>query len=301
MKLSGLHMLLTYRCIFECDHCFVWGGPRQTDTMTSRTIDLALQQAADVGTVEWVYFEGGEPFLYYPVLRAGVEAAAEKGFKVGIVTNGYWANDATDAETWLRPFRKTVQSLSISGDLYHGDAIIGDNVAHAVAAAGKLGIPSNVITIGQPGEGKPEPSGAPTSQGSFRVIYRGRAASELAGQADKSAWDEFTACDGEDLREPGRLHLDPFGELHICQGISIGNILQTPMKQICEGYDPDTHPVVGPLLEGGPVRLVDRYRLAHEDEYADACHLCYEARRSLRDRLPESLTPDPMYGAPDSE
>ena len=298
MKLTGLHMLLTYKCIYECDHCFVWGSPRQTGTMTLRTIDLALQQAVEVGTVEWVYFEGGEPFLYYPVLQAAVEAAANRGFKVGIVTNAYWAIDEADAETWLRPFEGKLEDLSISGDLYHGNEIIGENVAHAVKAAGKLGIPTNVITIGQPGEGKPEPSGAPTSQGSYRVIYRGRAASELAGQADKRAWDEFTACDGEDLREPGRLHLDPFGELHVCQGISIGNIQRTPLKQICASYDPDAHPVVGPLLEGGPVRLVGRYGLAHDDEYADACHLCYEARRSLRDRLPETLTPDPMYGDP---
>ena len=32
--LSGLHLLLTYQCTFECDHCFGWGGPFQTGTMT---------------------------------------------------------------------------------------------------------------------------------------------------------------------------------------------------------------------------------------------------------------------------
>ena len=298
MKLTGLHLLLTYKCIYECDHCFVWGSPRQSGTMTTRTIDLALQQAAEIDTVEWVYFEGGEPFLYYPVLQAAVASAKQNGFKVGIVTNAYWAIDEADAERWLRPFESQVEDLSISGDLYHGDEIIGDNVTHAVKAAGKLGIPTNVITIGQPGEGKPESTEAPTSQGSYRVIYRGRAASALAGQAEKHAWDTFTECDGENLREPGRLHLDPFGELHICQGISIGNILRTPLKQLCASYDPDTHPVVGPLLEGGPARLVGRYGLAHEGEYADACHLCYEARRALRDRLPQTLTPDSMYGSP---
>jgi hypothetical protein len=34
----------------------------------------------------------------------------------------------------------------------------------------------------------------------------------------------------------------------------------------------------------------------HEDAYADACHFCYEARRALRTRFPEILTPDQMYG-----
>jgi hypothetical protein len=34
----------------------------------------------------------------------------------------------------------------------------------------------------------------------------------------------------------------------------------------------------------------------HAASYADACHLCYEARRSLRERFPEVLLPDQMYG-----
>jgi hypothetical protein len=54
--------------------------------------------------------------------------------------------------------------------------------------------------------------------------------------------------------------------------------------------------VIGPLLAGGPAELVRRYDLPREECYADACHLCYEARRALRDRFPEILTPDQMYG-----
>ena len=26
-QFSGLHLLLTYQCPFECDHCFVWETP----------------------------------------------------------------------------------------------------------------------------------------------------------------------------------------------------------------------------------------------------------------------------------
>ena len=39
MKLDGLHILLTYQCIYECDHCFVWGSPRQTGTLTLEQIE----------------------------------------------------------------------------------------------------------------------------------------------------------------------------------------------------------------------------------------------------------------------
>ena len=79
MNINGLHLLLTYQCNFECDHCFVWGGPDQYGTMTLECIRKILRQARDVGTVEWIYFEGGEAFLYYAVLQRGGELAAEAG------------------------------------------------------------------------------------------------------------------------------------------------------------------------------------------------------------------------------
>jgi hypothetical protein len=42
--------------------------------------------------------------------------------------------------------------------------------------------------------------------------------------------------------------------------------------------------------------LVRRYRLDCKQGYSDACHLCYETRRALRNRFPEILAPDQMYG-----
>ena len=97
MKLTGLHFLLSYQCTFECDHCFVWGSPWQSGTMTLALIDLALGQARETGTIDWIYFEGGEPFLYYPVMLKGIAKAREMGFHVGIVSNSYWATAEEDA------------------------------------------------------------------------------------------------------------------------------------------------------------------------------------------------------------
>ncbi len=63
MKLSGLHLLMTYQCNLECDHCFVWGSPWQTGTLTLENIRHILEQAKDIETIKSIYFEGGEPFL----------------------------------------------------------------------------------------------------------------------------------------------------------------------------------------------------------------------------------------------
>jgi len=73
-------------------------------------------------------------------------------------------------------------------------------------------------------------------------------------------------------------------------------VFRSTLANICEAYDPEAHPVIGPLLTGGPAELVRRFDLPHETAYADACHLCYEARRALRDHLPDALGPDQVYG-----
>ena len=111
MKLSGLHLLVTYRCLFECDHCFVWGSPRQAGTMTLGKIRRILDSAQEIDTVEWIYFEGGESFLYYPVVLRGVQTAAAKGYKVGIVSIAYWATDVDDALEWLKPLEGLVRDF----------------------------------------------------------------------------------------------------------------------------------------------------------------------------------------------
>jgi hypothetical protein len=288
--LSGLHLLLTYQCTFECDHCFVWSGPFQTGTMTLDTVDHILAEAVRLGTIEWIYFEGGEAFLYYAILRSGVLRAKAQGFKVGIVTNAYWANSEVDALEWLRPIEGSIDDLSISSDSYHGKSDSYRNPEIARTAARQLDIPVDFISIAEP-----EATGV-LPPGESPVLYRGRAAELLASRVPPTPWQQFTTCPWEDLRNPQRVHVDPFGHLHICQGISIGNLLERPLAEILAGFRPDEHPIVGPLLDGGPAEIVRRYNLAHEDGYADHCHLCYASRRSLRSRFPDELAPDQMYG-----
>ena len=218
------------------------------------------------------------------------------GFQIGIVSNAYWATGLDDAVAWLEPLAGQIQDLSISNDLYHGSEQLSSQAKHARDAAERLGIPLGVISIAQPRAADATSAVGQIPTGGSAVVYRGRAVEQLADQAAKHPWEGFTACPHEDLRDPGRVHVDPFGNLHICQGISLGNLFHTPLREICETYDPDSHPITGPLLKGGPVELARHYGLPHRATYADACHACDEARRSLRTRFPEILGPDQMYG-----
>jgi len=295
-NLSGLHLLLTYECNYACDHCFVWGAPSQTGTMTSEVVEHIIEQGKALGTIEWIYFEGGEPFLYYDTLVAGVRLAREAGFRVGIVSNAYWATSEADAEQQLRPFAGLVDDLSISSDAYHGgeDGVTYPDIARS--AARKLGIPVDFITVAAPEATGVTGAAGKLPAGESAVLFRGRAAEKLASRVPPKPWEQFDVCPWEELRAPGRLHVDPFGYLHICQGISIGNLLQRSLPEIIREYDADEHPIVGPLLAGGPAEIVRRYGLPREEGYADHCHLCYEARSLLRGRFPGVLAPDQMYG-----
>ena len=293
MKLSGLHILLTYQCTYECEHCFVWGSPRQSGALTLEQVEQVLQQAKDAG-VESIYFEGGEPFLYYAILAKGVRLAAEMGFSVGIVSNAYWANTVADAIENLQPFAGRIDDLTVSSDVFHCGECLGERPQNALVAAKWLNIPTGMISIAPPETESKQTHGQIEDQGA--VMYRGRAASQLVTRAALHPWEEFTSCSHEDLREPGRVHLDPLGNLHICQGLVIGNVFEKSLRRICDEYDADAHPICGPLLAGGPAALVTEYNLPHASSYADACHLCYSARTNLRPRFPAILAPDQMYG-----
>lgn len=294
--LSGLHLLLTYECNYECDHCFTWGGPAQTGTMTEETIEHILQQATGLGTIEWIYFEGGEAFLYYPLLLSGIRLANEHGFRVGVVTNAFWATSDDEALEYLRPLAGLVEDLSISHDDYHGSDEGAHQTRIARKAAEQLNIPVGYISVAAPEATEAEGASGQLPVGESAVLYRGRAAEKLASHIEPKPWRQFKACPWEELRHPERVHVDVFGNLQICQGISIGNLIERSLAEIVREYDPDHHPVVGPLLAGGPAELVRRYELPHEQGYADACHLCYSSRCRLRDRFPDILTPVQMYG-----
>jgi hypothetical protein len=75
----------------------------------------------------------------------------------------------------------------------------------------------------------------------------------------------------------------------------LGNIFEESLREIVAQFEPDAHPIAGPLLQDGPAGLVRRYQVEHDANYADACHLCFQTRLALRSQFPDVLTPDQMY------
>jgi MoaA/NifB/PqqE/SkfB family radical SAM enzyme len=298
LKLKGVHFLLTYKCDLECDHCFVWGNPQAREVFTLEKIRNILDEAKKLGTVNYVSIEGGEPFLYYPIMVTAVKEALKLGFHVEVLSNCYWATSSEDAREWLLPMAEVGDvQLSLSSDLYHGEEWVVGAVKNAVRAASALKMRVGVIAVKNPNVQPPSLTEIEGAKVDFwTLMYRGRAASKLTEKASRKQWREFTKCPYEDFNNQQRVHIDPLGYVHVCQGISIGNTWQKPLSRIIEEYSPYQNPILEPLIRGGPVALIEKFNLPHDEGYADACHLCYAARCLLKRNFPEILAPDQMYG-----
>lgn len=296
--LTGIHILMTYKCDLECDHCFLYSSPRADGTMTLPQIRNALEESRKIGSVEWIYFEGGEPFLFYPTMLEGIRLARNMGFQVGLVTNAYGAISDEDAEVWFRPLAELgVGLLNVSDDSFHYRQK-DSSAKRASAAARKLGISTSPICIqkpfleAMPGQGQDK--GNPVIGGG--AMFRGRAVEKLSPGLPRRPWPELDRCPHEDLQSPSRVHVDPHGNVHVCQGLSIGNMWERPLSVLVREYEAESHPICGPLVKGGPALLAREYDVAHEDEYVDECHFCYLLRHALVDRFPDYFAPRQVYG-----
>jgi MoaA/NifB/PqqE/SkfB family radical SAM enzyme len=297
--LKGIHFLLTYMCNLECDHCFLYSKPSAKGTFTTDQIEKVLDEAVKLGTVETIYFEGGEPFLYYPVMLEGLKSARDRGFKTGVVTNGYFVTSEEDAELWLRPLRELgISDLSISDDSFHSADEEDTKARTLQRSAEKLGLPAGTICIEKPVVERPTAEEGTKGEAVVGggAKFRGRAVEKLVEGLPLKAWKEMNECPYEDLKEPSRVHVDAYGNVHLCQGLTMGNMWDAPLSDLVNSYDPESHPICGPLLRGGPALLAEKYDVEHAEGYVDPCHLCYLVRKTLLDRFPECLTPKAVYG-----
>ncbi|MFH2055056.1 MAG: hypothetical protein ABIJ61_03780, partial [bacterium] len=203
------------------------------------------------------------------------------------------------ARLWLEPLLELgIADLSISDDSYHGDEESSRCARNAVKVAKEMGFPSGSICIEEPSvdrsSAEAQKKGEPIIGGG--VVFRGRAADKLTEGLPRRKCSNFTECTREELVDPGRVHVDAYGNVQPCQGISIGNMWETPLSELMTNYDAHSHPICGPILKGGPLELARKYGVEHEDTYVDECHFCFNVRRQLIDRFPQYLAPRQVYG-----
>ncbi|GAB4286390.1 MAG: GeoRSP system radical SAM/SPASM protein [Deferrisomatales bacterium] len=150
MELSApltVNWTLSYRCNFSCRHCYSRGQDRP---------ELPLEQVLAIVAelahhrVAFVNFGGGEPLLY-PHLTRVIAAAAGRGLKVSLNTNG-WLLDARRAEA-LRAAGVHSVGVSLDGDREAVHDAFRDRpgsfrrALDALDALRAAGVPATVSTV----------------------------------------------------------------------------------------------------------------------------------------------------------
>jgi hypothetical protein len=279
-SLTGVHFLITYGCSAKCAHCFVWGSPDRTAAMTAEQVDDFLDEIVALNQITDVCADGGEPFEEYDVFLHFLRRAMALGLSASALTNASWVESREQAtERIAELMAGGLGNLGISTDQWHREDVPVERVDLLLDVCEEAGL----------GTARMET----TPEG---VMFRGRAAETLAADMPTRPPESFTKCPHESLGAPGRIHLDCYGFLHLCQGITLG---RASIADAIGGFDAQRHPIVQLLLEGGPYAL-GRFAVERGFElspgYVDACHLCYRAREFLRGDFPDLLAPDEMYG-----
>jgi len=279
-SLTGVHFLITYGCSAKCAHCFLWGSPDRTTAMTPRQVESFLEELAELEQVTDVCAEGGESFELYDLLLHFLRRASALDLKASALTNASWVESREQAADRIRELMAAgLTNLGVSTDRFHQEHVPVERVDLLLEVCEEAGLAA--ARMETPLDG---------------VMFRGRAAEVLAPDMPPRPPDAFAKCPHESLGAPGRVHLDCYGFLHLCQGITLG---RASIADAIAAFKAREHPIVRLLLDGGPYALA---RFAVEkgfelaEGYVDACHLCYRAREFLRPTFPDLLAPDEMYG-----
>jgi hypothetical protein len=258
-----------------------------------------LHQAANLGNLPRIIFEGGEPFSVFPLLLNSIHQARRLGFEVSVITNGFFARNEASAKNFLRPLKSLeLAQLWVSDDIFHYKSVKNSPARRASQAAEALGITVHRISIEDDlcEEDSVEYPVSRTPIIPARLEIRGRAVENCTTGKPEKPWQVFTFCPLRDLDLPEKLYIDAYGNVQICHGITIGNIWQIPLPELVDSFQPAGHPIWRLLREGGPTLLAEAFEIEHSRGYQQACHLCYCVRRQLLDRFPSRLAPRQVYG-----
>jgi len=315
MKVSGIHWLTNYQCNFNCEHCFFdtqKAGPFLSAEMVAKVLaDLNGKQ-----NLKWMHFSGGEPLLNEENLEAVVKTARSQfSGAIGLSTNAYWAASTAVANqkvAWLKSIG--VDGIAVSCDAFHQAFRSVEYPARAVKAIEAHQLKKHSYLIGTLLKDDQKDAGAknaltrellrlakggteiPIALPENRAIGKGRLHLPEATHTQVLPCSELSCCLGQRSPfNPAMIWIDPYGNVLICYGVKVGNILEQDLSEILENYDPQHH-VVTQILSGETPdklgRLVDN---ADELRFYDSCDACYQLRKMIKGKYPECIGPDEHF------
>ncbi len=293
-----IYIMLTHYCPLRCRHCMVNSGPDSKPfVMNLIMLRKLLRDISRTPSVQRVVFTGGEPFVFYQHLRLAVQEAALLDLSPAVWTSGLFLQDPIACPSYIKGLVEMgLTTLILSGGPYMETTFPEERLSDLQTRL----YPASLFLASlepKPPYDVPDFSriGVPWIDGP--VSYMGRA-SKLVETEGQTLWDpaSFDTCPHIDLTNPTALHVDPWGNVHMCPGIPIGNLRHQSFRRILSTFRVESHPIADPLKRGGPYELAVSHGIdISEDAYADACHMCYSIRKKLLHKHTLGIGPITFY------
>ncbi len=319
IQLTGITWITTYNCNLACDHCFFeTRGPKRY--MNPELVDMVLSDLKHGDKMFWQHLSGGEIFLDSDKLF-DIIGRINKHFpgNIGISTNGMWAKDVQTARTIARKLKTVgVNGVAVSADYYHQQLmdisfpkraievivaeglkvhsyVMGARLDCKVANAEEINRECDRIAVEVKGDFEISLA-TPT----VRCLGKGTTINQPKKTGiPQEPCTSMSECLGKRSPfKPAMVWIDPYGNVMICYGLTIGNIYEKSFNEIIEDYDAKANEVTRLIAEEGPKGL---YELAQSKgyklpiNYFDECDLCYQCRKALQKKYPNTLTPAECY------
>jgi len=316
-------ILFTYRCTIACQHClFGCASERPNVVMSAGQCVDYLRLLHETGRI--VHIAGGEAMLYWDTLQDALRLAHTQGCAPHFIeTNCSFATHDAVVSQRLAFFKSVgVRGLFASADPLHQHHVPAENFLRVRRAAHDLFGPRNFWG----------PAATDDQVRDFEAIGRdpdrlgqwvrqhppvmvGAAQKHLAQYLPQLAPDD-AALPGGSWRGPAdpaccryqfepatlwELHIDPYGNIQTNCGIILGHVPETTPAEVL-GRGPDRANRFAEIVsKGGARALADFASREHGFQVpravAQTCHLCYLARRHLRQFYPDIFGPTEAYTA----
>ena len=148
MKFTHLGFIMTNKCNAACKICCFSCSPRGNLTLDGGAIKEYLKQAADMGTFKTVGFSGGEAILHFDQLKECTARARDFGFRVTLVTNGFWGRDYAKGLSMMTELVEAgLKSVSFSVDKFHQEFVPVETLINAMNICESLEIFSSATLM----------------------------------------------------------------------------------------------------------------------------------------------------------
>jgi MoaA/NifB/PqqE/SkfB family radical SAM enzyme len=284
-----LALIYTMKCTSSCKVCGFSCSPKREEKMKYEDALRYINEAKDAG-IKVLGITGGEPFLFKDEVLKLCEHAVNRGMKVTLTTNCFWAYNKENTFDVMRKLKEIgVNRFKISCDEFHNEEISYENIKNVLRVAQELDmsvlIGCTVIKTGKRLKDILEN----IQDEALGTNFLEQACHPLGRAAKEFEEDEFlyhnnipTGCS-----EKGVITIMPDGKVYPCGSMcgmiknrEIGSAIDKPIKFLIEKAKNNGHnhllynygiKTYYDYLEGNKSDIV----VNSNKKFIDGCHACY--------------------------